>query len=59
MTRYFVMHVIGYAANLLIIYVGYDVLAFPHQLVQLFAMFFLAGMFFLVSKFLIFSSKES
>lgn len=58
MIRYIVMHIFGYAANLLIMYVGYDVLGFPHQLVQLFAMFFLAGTFFLVSKFLIFSSRE-
>ena len=54
MSRYIGMHVFGYTLNLLIIYVGVDVLAFPHQLVQLFAMGFLAVMFFVMSKLLVF-----
>lgn len=57
MPRYLAMHAFGYALNLLIIYLGVDVLQFPHQLVQLFAMGFLAVLFFLVSRFLIFNDR--
>ena len=58
MSRYLAMHVAGYCLNLLMIYVGVDVLGFPHQLVQLFAMFTLAAVFFLASKFLVFAHKD-
>ncbi len=58
MTRYVSMHVCGLLANILILYIGHDLMEFPHQLVQLFTMFFLAGVSFLVSKFLIFSSSD-
>jgi putative flippase GtrA len=58
MARFVSMHVTGYALNLIIIYVGVDVLLFPHQLVQLFAMGFLAVLFFLLSKFFVFKSEE-
>ena len=58
MSRYLAMHVFGYLLNIAIIYVGVDLLQFPHQLVQLFAMFFLAGLFFLISKFVVFSHRE-
>ena len=57
MSRYLAMHAFGYALNILIIYVGVDHLQFPHQLVQLFAMGFLAVLFFLMSKFLIFNER--
>lgn len=57
MTRYVSMHAFGYALNIFIIYLGVDVLAFPHQLVQLFAMGFLAMLFFLISKFVIFNER--
>lgn len=59
MFRFSLMHGLGYMANLLIIYVGYDLMRFPHQLVQLFAMGFLAATFFLVSKFFVFSARGS
>jgi putative flippase GtrA len=52
------MHVFGYFLNLLILYVFVDLLVFPHQLVQLFAIFLLAGTFFLLSKFVIFTREE-
>lgn len=58
MTRYAAMHLFGYCLNLAIIAVGVDVLAFPHQLVQLFAMVLLAAMFFIMSKFLVFNTRE-
>jgi putative flippase GtrA len=57
MTRYISMHAFGYVLNIFIIYLGVDVLAFPHQLVQLFAMGFLAMLFFLISKLLIFNER--
>lgn len=58
MTRYLGMHVMGYALNLVIIYVGVDLLAFPHQLVQLMAMGVLAMMFFAISKLFVFQGDK-
>ena len=58
MIKFGMMHGFGYTLNLVIIYVGYDVLGFPHQLVQLFAVCFLAAMFFVMSKFIVFSKVE-
>lgn len=58
MARYVSMHLFGYCLNLAIIVVGVDVLAFPHQLVQLFATGFLATLFFIMSKFLIFNADD-
>ena len=55
MARYIAMHLFGYSVNLLIIYIGVDLMAIPHQLVQLFAMGFLAVMFFIMAKFLVFT----
>ncbi|MBO6558621.1 MAG: GtrA family protein [Pseudomonadales bacterium] len=57
MSRYLAMHGFGYVLNILIIFLGVDLLQFPHQLVQLFAMGFLAVMFFLMSKFLVFNDR--
>ncbi len=57
MPRYIAMHAVGYGMNILIIYLGVDMLAFPHQLVQLFAMGFLSILSFLMSKFLIFNGR--
>ena len=59
MFRFMLMHGLGYLANLVIIYVGYDLMKVPHQLVQLFAMGFLAATFFLVSKFFVFTARGS
>ncbi len=59
MSKYVAMHAFGYGLNLLIIYVFVDLLGFPHQLVQLGAMFFLAALFFVMSKFLIFTDKPA
>lgn len=56
--RFIAMHAFGLAVNLLIIFIGVDLLAYPHQLVQLFAMGFLAVMFFLLSKFVVFTHDE-
>lgn len=58
LAKYIFMHVCGYLVNVGIIYVGYDVLGYPHQLVQLFAMGFLALGFFVVSKFVVFTGSE-
>ena len=58
MVKFGMMHAFGYTLNLVIIYVGYDVLGIPHQLVQLFGMGFLAVMFFVMSKFIVFSKVE-
>lgn len=58
MARYVSMHLFGYCLNLAIITVGVDVLAFPHQLVQLFATGLLAALFFVMSKFLIFNTSN-
>jgi len=55
MAKYLSMHCFGYVLNIAVLYIGHDLLRFPHQLVQLFAMGFLAVMFFVVSKFVVFS----
>ncbi len=57
MSQYVGMHAFGYFLNIFILYVGVDLLQFPHQLVQLFAIGFLAVLFFLISKFLIFNER--
>ena len=54
MSRYIAMHVLGYLLNLGIIAIGVDYLNLTHQYVQLFAIVFLAALFFLLSKFFIF-----
>ena len=58
LSRFVAMQGSGYFLNIGIMYAGYDVLGFPHQLVQLFAMGFLAVTFFLISKFVVFKDAD-
>lgn len=55
LVRYLIAHTVGYAANILLLYVLHDRMQFPHQLVQGFAIFAVAGLLFLLFKFFVFS----
>jgi putative flippase GtrA len=57
--RYALAHLVGYVANLLILYVLSDKLKFPHQAVQAFAIFVVAGILFLMFKFYVFPEVKS
>ncbi|MEM5786754.1 MAG: GtrA family protein [Syntrophobacteraceae bacterium] len=52
--RYLVAHGIGYGANMLLLYIFVDRLAFPHQLVQAAAIFVVAGILFLLFRYFVF-----
>lgn len=49
--RYVISHVLGYFSNLLLLYVFYRRLGFPHQAVQAAAIFIVAGQLFLLFKY--------
>lgn len=55
--RFIVAHVGGYLSNLAILWIGVDVLSYPHQVVQLLAIFIVAAQLFVVFKFLVFRSR--
>ena len=54
--RFVVAHVGGYLSNLAILRVGVDVLEFPHEVVQVFAIVIVAVQLFLVFKLIVFKS---
>ena len=55
--RFVLTYASGYVVNLAGLYVFFDILGYPHQWVQLVLMVFLAGYFFLLQKFFVFSGK--
>lgn len=59
MPRYVVAHVVGYLSNILLLYVFVDKLHYPHQLVQLMAIFILVFYFFIVLRVYVFKSELS
>jgi putative flippase GtrA len=56
--RYGIAHVISYGNNILLLYVLHDQLHYPHQLVQVLAIFVGAGLLFLLFKFFVFTGKR-
>jgi putative flippase GtrA len=55
--RYVIAHALGYGVNILLLFLLSDQMRFPHQLVQIFAIFVVAGMLFLLMKFFVFSKR--
>jgi putative flippase GtrA len=55
--RYAVAHVIGYGANIGMIYVLSDLLGYPHQLVQAAAIFVVAGILYLLFRYFVFPQR--
>lgn len=55
--RYVSAHVVGYVMNLIVLYVLHDLMGFPHELVQLLAIFLVAGVLFLLFKYYVFRGR--
>lgn len=52
--RYVLAHVVGFIMNLSLLYILHDLMEIPHQLVQLLAIFLVAGVLFLLFKYYVF-----
>ncbi|WP_010464742.1 GtrA family protein [Pseudomonas mandelii] len=55
--RYIFAHSLGYALNLSLLIIMVDHLGYPHQWVQVFSIFAVAGFLFLMFKFFVFPKK--
>ena len=55
--RYVFAHLIGYGANIGLLYVFSDLLQFPHQLVQAVAIVVVAGVLFLLFRYFVFPNR--
>ena len=56
--KFSLVYFAGYIANLFLLFYFVDLLQYPHQLVQIFSIFFIAVLIFLLSKFFIFHSVQ-
>lgn len=57
--RYAIAHVIGYGANIGMIYVFSDRLGYPHQLVQAAAIVAVAGILYLLFRYFVFPNRSA
>ena len=57
LSRYVIAHLIGYTANIALLYVFFDRLWYPHQLIQAAAIFIVAGLLFLLFRYFVFPSR--
>lgn len=55
--RYVIAHTMGYFLNLLILYALFDILSYPYQLVQVFAILTVAVFLFITFKYFVFTKK--
>lgn len=55
LVRYFIVHLIGYGTNMGLLYLFWNQLGYPHQLVQAVAIVVVAGMLFLFFRYFVFS----
>lgn len=53
---FIVAHVFGYISNIVVLWIGVDVLKFRHELIQVFAIFFVAAELFVMLKCFAFST---
>ena len=53
--RFVVAHLVGYTANVTMLYLLVDVCGYPHQLVQALAIFVVAGVLFVLFRYFVFS----
>ena len=56
--RYFIAHFFGYFINLVILVIFVDYFMYPHQWVQVFAIFVVAGFLFIAFKFFVFTNLD-
>lgn len=56
--RYLITHFIGYLFNLFILFIGVNQLGYPHQIVQIFAIFIVAVFLFLSFKYFVFTETK-
>lgn len=56
--RYIFAHVVGFIMNLSLLYTLHDLMGFPHQFVQLLAIFLVAGVLFLLFKYYVFPVQQ-
>ena len=56
--RFIISHIISYSINLLMLYIFVDKLSYPHQYVQLVAIFVCAAFLFFTLKIYVFSDKK-
>lgn len=52
--RYVGAHLVGYTANIALLYVFFDRLGYPHQAVQVVAIFVVAGLLFVLFRYVVF-----
>jgi putative flippase GtrA len=52
--RYVVAHLVGYTANIALLYVFFDRFGYPHQAVQAVAIFVVAGLLFALFRYFVF-----
>ena len=56
--RFFVAHLIGYFINLAGLYIFYNKLGYPHEIVQAIAIFVVAGCLFIMMKLFVFTGGD-
>lgn len=56
--RYVIAHVIGYGANVSLLYIFFERMGFPHQLVQAMAIFIVAGLLFVLFRYFVFPVRS-
>lgn len=59
MVRYTIAHLIGYGANIGMLYIFWDRLGCPHQLVQAVAIVVVAGVLFLLFRYFVFPQRKT
>ena len=59
MVRYLAVYVVGYLLNALLLEILHDHLGYPHQLVQFFAIFVVAGFLFVAMKLIVFNKVKA
>lgn len=57
--RFVLAYLIGYVANIALLYMFVDQLGFPHQLVQASAIFIVAGLLFLLLRYFVFPVRPA
>ena len=57
LVRYIIAHLIGYGANIGMLYLFWNRLGYPHQLVQAVAIVVVAGVLFLLFRYFVFSER--
>lgn len=57
LVRYVIAHLVGYGTNIALLYLFWNQLGYPHQVVQALTVVFLAGVLFLLFRYFVFSER--